>query len=214
MAPEFLKSYSTNDLTYPDQYDPSSGFFSNDIYTNDPTAGDNLSYMDINTGIYWSKEFIGFKPFIGLSLFHINSPKESFLNDNNRLPSRKVIHAGSTIYLNEKIFIVPNILYMSNDKANDLLAGTNVGYVFLNEFNIKKAVFLGSYFRDGISRNPDAIVIVGGVNYNKFDVGISYDINISDLNKVTNNKGGFEISLIYKGIDYQLKQISIPCDVH
>jgi len=209
-----LKGFKTNDITFPDQYDLQSGMFSTDMITTGPAAGDNLSYLDINAGIAWRGVFNGIEPVAGISFFHLNMPKESFLDDNNKLPLRSVIHAGGRAYVGTKMFLDPNILYMTHSKANDLLSGVNVGYIFSNEYGMMKAGYAGPFFRNGFNRNPDALIFVIGMIYNKINVGISYDFNISYLKTVTNYKGALEISLIYKELNYQVDKIALPCDVH
>ena len=72
---------------------------------------------------------------------------------------------------------------------------------YFNNNKIKN-VYAGILYRDGFSRNNDAVIPVIGFTYNQFDVGFSYDVNISDFGRAantnaTNNFGGPEFSLIY-----------------
>ena len=46
-------------------------------------------------------------------------------------------------------------------------------------------------------RWDDAIIPAFGLNYNSITAVISYDINTSDLVAASQNKGGFEFSIIY-----------------
>jgi hypothetical protein len=52
----------------------------------------------------------------------------------------------------------------------------------------------GSYIRWG-----DAIIPVIKLESNAFTLGLSYDINISSLQTVSEGRGGFELSLSYIG---------------
>jgi hypothetical protein len=54
------------------------------------------------------------------------------------------------------------------------------------------AVALGGFYR-----TKDAYILVANMDYRSFNVGVSYDINLSKLVAATNNRGGFEISVIY-----------------
>ena len=45
----------------------------------------------------------------------------------------------------------------------------------------------------------DAIIPVIKLEMNKYDIGFSYDINVSQLSKASQTFGGFEISLSYIG---------------
>ena len=46
-------------------------------------------------------------------------------------------------------------------------------------------------------RLDDAIIPAFGLNYNNIRAVVSYDINTSDLVAASNNKGGFEFSIMY-----------------
>jgi hypothetical protein len=52
------------------------------------------------------------------------------------------------------------------------------------------AFILGGYYRF-----KDAAVLETAYEFSNYRIGLSYDINLSDLNVATNSKGGFEISL-------------------
>ena len=46
-------------------------------------------------------------------------------------------------------------------------------------------------------RVEDALIFGFGIEKNNIQANISYDINTSDLTTASNNKGGFEFSIIY-----------------
>ena len=68
------------------------------------------------------------------------------------------------------------------------------------------------YLRTGLDRTTDAFILGSRASFNKFDLGLSYDINISDLELASNYQGGFELSLIFTARDPKLKNIRIPCE--
>lgn len=207
-----MKDILSENLTFPNQFDNTTGYFNTDISSGETSVGEQLSYIDVNAGILWSAKLGNFVPNIGFSLYHINSPKESYLEKDNKLSMRKVIHAGGKYYIKSQYFIYPNFLLMEHSKATDMLIGSNFGYIIPSETAKVKNIFAGVYFRDGISRNPDAFVGVIGANLYNVDLGISYDFNVSELKEATNYKGGFEISLIYIVPSTKLTKITIPCD--
>ena len=43
----------------------------------------------------------------------------------------------------------------------------------------------------------DALIVAVKVDYDDLSIGLSYDLNISELNNATRGKGGSEISLVY-----------------
>ena len=66
-------------------------------------------------------------------------------------------------------------------------------------------------YRDGFGRNGDAIFPIVGLTYKTVDVGVSYDINVSDLSAGSNRKGTFEFSLVYTPPAFNPQNLSIPC---
>ena len=65
--------------------------------------------------------------------------------------------------------------------------------------------------KSGLSyRWTDAIIYNFGAEIDNFDWLISYDINTSSLSKATNNKGGFEFSLVYVWDIKQKEKIAPP----
>jgi hypothetical protein len=64
------------------------------------------------------------------------------------------------------------------------------------------------------ARTGDALIPVIGLDYNEWNLGISYDVNTSDLKRASNSRGGYEIALTY--IITKVKPIGIkpPCPVY
>jgi hypothetical protein len=60
-------------------------------------------------------------------------------------------------------------------------------------------------------RNIDAFILGGGAELKQFNLGLTYDFNISPLHKVTNFNGAFEVSLIYTGKSREKSIPSLPC---
>lgn len=52
------------------------------------------------------------------------------------------------------------------------------------------AFILGGYYRLG-----DAVVLATGYEFSGYRIGMSYDVNLSDLKTASKTRGGFEISL-------------------
>lgn len=206
------KSFSIDNLTFPDQYDNEIGHFNADLPHNEIVASEQLGYMDMNAGLAWGKRFNKFSLEAGLALFHLTTPKESFFSNENTLTTRKVLTLGGKVDLNKKLFLMPHVLLMGTTKATDYLAGANLGYKLpLNKIRAL-SVFAGAMTRDGIDRNTDAFAVIAGVNFKGLDLGFSYDYNISELHVASDYLGGFEISIIYTSLSTVLQKVSIPCD--
>lgn len=166
--------------------------------TFDPTQSngenfkDKIGYFDLNAGLYLSYA-IGKRSdlFLGGSLFHIIPPKESFLNSgDNKLGMRITGHGGVRLGVTDKLDIIPQVLFMTQAKAQEINLGVSIQYGFNPDVNL----FVGAY-----DRLSDAIIGMAGLEYKRVRLGFSYDINTSALNEASNGNGGFELSLSYTG---------------
>ena len=153
---------------------------------------DKISHADFNAGIYLSyKASEQVDIFAGGAQFHLTQPKESFLSDeNSQLPMRTVIHGGLRIAASPKVNVIPQALYMTQEKAQETNIGLSVDYKIKPETDL----YLGGYYRLN-----DAIIPEVGFQISKFKLALSYDVNTSTLQPFSDSKGGFEISLSYVG---------------
>ena len=173
-------------LFFGDQIDPNYGFV---FQTGENLAqfADNVSYADISLGLMAFTR----KYFVGMAMHHITEPEDAFIATSN-LPRRLTVHAGANFAVGraknmglvmDGPFVTPNILYMSQNGAQQL----NVGMSLTNE-----SLSGGLYLRNNFS-NPDAILVVLGYEANGMRLGYSYDYTISELMGASG--GAHEVSL-------------------
>ncbi len=205
-----VKSFSLDGLTLPSQFNNTTGLFDSELPNNLTTWDENINYPDFNFGLAYKGKLTKFNPFGGLSLFHINNPQESFLRTEDKLPMRLVIHGGIEYPLKENIILKPNVLCMYHKRAGDWIISA-LGYYLLPEGKLVEKAFGGVQMRTSLN-TFDAIIFTGGVSAYGFDVGLSYDVNVSALSAATNNRGAFEISIIYKDLSKTLTRVALPCD--
>jgi len=209
-----FKNSKLNGMTFPSQFDMSNGYFNSDFQNDDPLINEQISYFDLHSGLLWSAIFKRMKLETGVALYHLNRPDEAYISGTSKLPVRKVFHGNLRAKLSKKFAFVPQFMFVNHKRANNLIAGSNLEYLFATN-NIKlKNVYIGCYARDGYERNTDAVFFVAGLNIAHFDIGVSYDLNVSQLKTATSNKGAFEISLIYNSPVSFLNKTAIPCNLY
>jgi len=123
---------------------------------------------------------------IGASLSHINKPKISFYDNDNKINEKLIVHANALIVLDKYIYMEPGIMYSLQSNTYEFIVGSNV--------NIAKKdlqLILGMWYRI----NRDIIPLIG-IKYSGYQISMSYDVNVSRLNSATHYLGGVEISLI------------------
>ena len=137
----------------------------------------NNTIFDAGAGLLaFSGKYYG-----GISIHHLTTPNEGFLNVNNGLveglPLRVSLHGGAQFIVKEgnkrqpASFISPNILFLKQGDQGQL----NVGAYYSMGL-----VFAGGWYRHAFG-NPDAAIAMVGFSYNVFKIGYSYDFTLSSL---------------------------------
>jgi len=206
-----FKKFSLNELTFPSQFDMTSGYFNSQLYNYETNLQTHENYPDLNIGISWNKQIRQVYPEIGLSFFHLILPKESFFNDNYQTGIRNSIHAGVLVPI-KSFYLKPQAFQMRQKKATDLILGLEFGFNIKNNNFLFKRIFAGFFVRNDFSTSFDANIFMIGAQIKHWQIALSYDINTSSLAKATNNRGAFEFSIIYTSKSTIPKKITIPCE--
>lgn len=197
--------------TFPNQWNYPKGEFDKTLPTGEDNIRGSQIYLDVNVGASWSKKFKKFKLSSGVAANHINRPKDTYFSQvAERRKVRGIFNAGAEFYVSDAFTIEPKTFWTWTTKANDLLLGTNVRY---NTGSTSlKSIYLGGFYRHGVNRIVDAIYPVLGLAYKNFDMGFSYDVNISQLRTGIKRPGTFEFSISYTFPSNQVNYKIIPCD--
>lgn len=170
-----------------EQYDP-------DLYHGENLSAENFSYFDLSLGVHWFyqiKSRLNFSA--GIAAFHLNKPSQSHLDNHNiTLNPRYLVHGKAQIDVSGKIDLVPGFQLMRQGKYSEYLLGSMINFITNDDPNFYTSINFGLYMRYN-----DAAIAVLGMDYKRFNFGISYDINFSDLQNASDLRGGFEFSLIY-----------------
>jgi type IX secretion system PorP/SprF family membrane protein len=214
LQPGIVMKYYKDDLTFPEQYDHSIGYFNQSKPNNEGAKYGNTrtTYFDLNAGIYWKMSLPKIKPSVGISILHINQADESFNKNASKIPIRENIHGNVLITLKNKFYLRPSFLSSIQNKANQLVIGSNVGKKFPGKGHAIKELFAGLYARNGYNRNNDAIIPLVGMQYLNWRIGMSYDVNVSDLSAASSAKGAIEFSIIYMAPSTAPEHTAIPCE--
>lgn len=208
------KQTDYSDYTFDSQFDLGGNDVFNTGYSNQEAADEPITYFDLNAGVQWRKQISKkFIPEVGLGFFHLTRPYQTFTGNNveeSKLSIKTSVHGGGKFKASNRLTIHPHILYTQQKAATDWVIGGNAEIHV--KHNIFKSVYGGTLFRYGWSENYDASIWIIGTKFNNFDLGLSYDINVSSLSEATNYRGAFEISLIYITSSTKPDKIQIPCD--
>jgi len=184
-------------LKFPDQYTV-DGFTGQS--TQEPFGYNKVNYFDVSVGgILYSGNF-----WAGLSLYHINTPNQSFYGDVSNLPMKAMFVGGYKFYLKKEsdrskdedsdITLTPTFNYKSQGKSDQMDIGL---------YGIHYRVMLGLWYR-GIPvkqyhkglQNNESIVCLIGWKCKGLRLGYSYDFTVSKLN-LGRTGGSHEINITY-----------------
>jgi type IX secretion system PorP/SprF family membrane protein len=181
-----------SELSYDNQwngllYDPS-------INPQENFARSSRSYFNLNMGLAYIKTFSRREQFTaGIGLFNLSNPKQSFFDDGYvRLDTRINIHANYRFQFHEQWLAEPMVNFSTQGTYKEYLVGGLAHYVLEDKSWTYRTLYFG-----GFGRVKDAGYAVVGMQYDAWNVGISYDINTSNLRPASNGRGGFEFSVVY-----------------
>ena len=195
---------NTSNLKFEDQL-TANGFtgVTSEIF-NSSTLKSN--YVDVNAGVLYNGSTTDRNNFyVGVSLYHINRPKQEFTGAIYNLNPRATIHAGTYFPLGQSSTLHLSALQSFQGGASETVVGGAIQLsaddVTQNDFSL----YVGSWVRFN-----DAVIPYLGLEFNGYRLGMTYDINTSGLKAASQGTGGLEVSLIYTYKPNKDKSINCP----
>lgn len=178
-------------LRFPSQF---NGF----QYVDDLPIGENnidnsdlIGLLNAGTNLRFNKENrLGFGA--GFSIFNINSPTFSFLENNYDLPVRLLMHSYLKIPLFTGMDLIPSAKLQSQRELREYQIGAQA-FNYIQGYTIQWINY-GAWMR---TKDRDAIILNIGFKYYDFIFGFNYDINLSTLTTASNGHGAFEFSITF-----------------
>jgi hypothetical protein len=173
-----------NGITYDPSLDPLEQF-----------STFNKNYGNIALGLLYARK-ITQKHYLNsqLSFFNLNQTDQSFMGAAPPIPIdiKLISKIEHEFIINNFFELKTSIFYIGQGPHKEILIGSNFHYILAKISNIKRELWTGIFYR-----NKDAVFINAGIVYDSWKVGISYDINLSELVPASRQRGGFEIALAY-----------------
>lgn len=186
------RRFDAGKLTFGDQWNPINGY-----NPGNPTAdflkNNNTASFDAGAGVLYFDATPGKKAnfYAGYSVGHLTKPTDDFSgNGSQKLPMRHTIHAGIKLKLSDVVSLTPNALYLRQGTAEEKMLGA---YAQMKA-GAETDFLLGANYR-----LEDALTPFAGFTHKRMVLGVSYDVNTSDLGKLVKGSNSFEISLSFVG---------------
>lgn len=185
------RRFNPNKMQWGSQWDPSMGY--NPNLPADILSRTTATAFDAGAGVLYYDAQPGKKTnvFAGFSASHITRADDKFSsNGTEKFPIRYTIHGGVKIAVNENFTITPNFLYLRQRTSSQAMLGA---------YGQIKAPYETEFLFGLNYRFKDAVSPYIGLYYKNMTLGLSYDINSSDLSKLQKGSNSFEISLSFIG---------------
>jgi type IX secretion system PorP/SprF family membrane protein len=196
------RSINYSNLQWTSQFDGTG--FNTSLPSGEPTGTNKVTFADFGAGVLWAynkgEEYMTgnnqVKATAGLAVFHPQQPKYSYYSSGEKLDMKTVLHANLLCGIKNTTYaVVPGFMYYKQGAAQELLVGSLIRYTLQEQSKYTgylkgAALSLGAYYR-----NKDAVVAAMLFEMSQYSIGISYDINVSQLKTASSGRGGFEISL-------------------
>lgn len=125
------KNFNPQNFTYDSQYSASStNGFDNTLPSGENYSRTNTFQFSTNFGLYYRKRLMKDKltTFCGFTMNNIAKSKEIINGQRGPMPIRYNFNIGAIYKLDEKLTLMPQLLFMTQNKATELNIGTLIYY--------------------------------------------------------------------------------------
>ena len=207
-------STNWNKYWFSRQYDPNSQTVNTGLNSGESGNDRSKTYLDFGVGLLWYAVISErASAYFGGSFSHLNSPNISFYDDSSeKLYSRWTIHGGGEVILTPYLSLLPSAYLTGQCPSLESVFGSNIRYSNgdWQEFSIRAGAFARINNRLDKFNNFESTIVSLAFEFDRWMMGMSYDINFSDLQRVSNSRGSFELALIYTAKERKRYRVKCP----
>lgn len=217
------RSFSLNGLRFGNQWNGT--FYDPTINQDDPgyiaSLNQQYTFFDASAGLLYfmrgkNKRTTAYG---GFSAQHVNQPNESLGGGTAKLPIKFSIHSGVNFKIAKKFDLLPKFLFQFQGQSIETVYGTDIRYIFDERDPSGNSFRFGALYRmvgglnanNGNGINSESFALLTGINFHGLNLGVAYDINISQFTPATYSRGGFEVAVTYVGSWEKRKSPITPC---
>lgn len=170
--------------------------FDKNTYNGEVYNYNKTSYFDVAAGVnyaYMPSDLLYIN--VGVGAMNVLGPKESFYKGDNRLGLRPVLALDVLMKSIDNLIFNPAAYFSTQKGASEFMLGSNVLYNMSPGLPNNTILKLGAFYRFA-----DALVILMGLEWKNFSIVGATDISIGGVSRLNNSLGGFEMSVVYKGL--------------
>ncbi len=186
---------------FSNQYNAATESVDPGLPSNEFLAQSTDIFLNINAGLMYYAVFDeDASIYGGAAFYHINQPGISFNNDKSEKLYRKVmVHAGGQIPLNPSFSILPAAYLSLQGPSMQTVLGSSFRYTNKDwyEVAIRAGIWTRLANRLDSGMVMDALIYSFILEMDRWQLGLSYDVNHSSLDVATHGRGAMEIGLVY-----------------
>ena len=174
------------------------GRFEQTASTGEDFNSSSIVYPDLAVGLNWHGQQPDKRTSfdVGVALYHFHQPNTAFaMQAEAPLATRLSVTFLPTVQLSDKLDGVVQFMTQIQNTYVETVGGLAARYHLSTKRGNELALQAGGAMR--LNAVSDAFVPSLQVFYQNWRVGLSYDLNISDFNTATNQRGGLELSARY-----------------
>ena len=186
-------------LRWDAQYDGSG--FDASRPTGENIANASTSFVDFSAGVAWQQyKSKDIQWTAGASVFHLNQPSVTLFSTNDDILLRRyTVHAATRITTKRWVYL-PKVYGSQQGGSREIVLGGLLHRRVGQDSRYTTDKTSSSFYIGAFYRWEDAIVPMMQIEYKRMlTIGVSYDVNISNLSDATRYRGGMELTLQYIG---------------
>ena len=164
------------------------------IPPNESFGKSSIIYPDVAAGVSWllaptARSSI----YAGAGFFHLNTPNQSFMSDVVPMDIRQTVFAGGSFALSGRMSLYPRAIAHLQGAHTEYSFGTYLGLHMNHTVSVHETTLAFGVS----SRWNDAVIFGVMLNHDALGIGVSYDLNMSELAVASTARGGPEMALGY-----------------
>jgi len=175
-------------LTFTSQF--ASRGFNTALPTGENALANMSNYFSVGAGILFTHQLDGYLIKVGAGGYHFNTPRQTLVTDvYEEIPTRYTAHGSVTAKLTPQLSMNLCAIYQSQVGNSFFSGGAILGFM-PNGTEGGLSIDVGTFYRNTKTLSPYL-----GVQFNKLNAGLSYDLNMDNKGLGLNSMRAWELGV-------------------
>lgn len=192
-----------DDLRFYNQYDNNNQY--NPAIPSFVGLVPNVGYANVSVGLLYCGKFSDYvSMYVGGAFYNAATMRYNLKTNTDRrnLYYRYNGQLGLDISFGKvgrkgKYHILPSVLYMQQQTANQLNAGLGWGVDFSEDMKLTLGLYTRANIANALNRQAESVIPYIDVEIKRFKLALTYDVVLSKFQQANKGTGALEVSVIY-----------------